>query len=483
MRVGNRWVKSYKHPNENSSIENIMKSKSIGLWVTALCPLMLVIMGIAYGFAREYKAWAKVRQQVMATVVTQRQWNQDPISKPSGLTVDQKSIDSKICQVSPMAQLLYAEYSDCEHSTSPDSRLRLIGPESDWPEAPLVKRFAEDAEPFIENIEELFSDDTKSNGKLLLDRYPSTDVRIENILELYFRYSFYNRDHDKAKRALMVMGKLVRSRSTDINAQDQKNDLVGFEQIYSALSGTLRFDFWTSQELDDLSRLILKPLDIHARLQASKKHLPELFALHVAQACNPQGFGIDDNFETVHRTMGIDSFYLARLFEASRIDDGIQDEGDLTKSIPILNRPWLSERGQIPSTGIFSVSLPMHHMGVDERSELTANARLAYELGALEDIRRTTLLAVSIKKFQIQEKRWPTSLKELSTVDENLHLNNVDGNPIEYYAPRGNVVAGAQVSNVTSSFLTDKLLIWNNRHSVAMWLTKYYSLPLSILIK
>lgn len=451
-----------------------MKSKSLGLWTVALYPLMLVVSSIAYGFVSEYRAWPKIRQQFVASINSFRETNRVLMVSRTGL--HDSATRNTIYQ---MGEALVVQARDCEGKQPADLRLRLIVPGSDWPEAPLVKRFVEDAEPYINRLDELLRDEADPSSVLGPLYRSSINDQAGSILELYFRYSLYNRNSDNAKRALMLMGKVALGYSTDTNAQDQQQFMGGCEQIYSVLSGTLRFDFWTSQELDDLSALILKPLDIPARLQASKKHFPEFFALRVAQTCNLQGFGIDDKFETVHRTMGVDSLYLERLFEASRIDDGIQNEGDLTNSIPILNRPWLSVRRQIPSTAVFSVSLPMRPMRVDERSELTANARLAYELGALEEIRRTTLLAVSVKQFQMREKRWPTSLKELSTVDENLHLNNVDGNPIEYDAPRDNVVAGALVSNVTSSFLQSNL----SKRSFAHWLTKYYSFPLAIPIK
>ncbi len=451
-----------------------MKSKSFGLWTLALCPLMLVISSIAYGFVSEYRAWPKIRQQFVAPINSYRESNRELMVSRTGLH-DSATRNT----IYEMGETLVVQKLECEDEPPADQRLSMMAPGSDWPEAPLVHRFVEDAEPYINSLEELLRDEAQPFSVLGALYRSSINARAGSILELYFRYSLYNRDSDNAKRALMLMGKVAVSYGTDMNTQYQQQFMGRCEQVYSALAGTLQFDLWTSQELDDLSTLILEPIDIPARLQASKRHFPEFFALRVAQTCNLQEYGIDDNFETVHRTMGIDSLYLERLFEASRIDDGIQNEGDLTKSIPIFNRPWLSVRRQIPSTAVFSVSLPMHQMRVNERSELTANAKLAYELGALEDIRRTTLLAVSVKKFQMREKRWPTSLKELSTVDENLHLNNVDDNPIEYDAPRDNAVAGAQVSNVTSSFLQSNL----SKHSFATWLTKYYSFPLSIPIK
>ncbi|WP_146527695.1 hypothetical protein [Novipirellula artificiosorum] len=431
----------------------------------------------------------------------QKQWFQQWLPDREDLTDEESRFQRKVDQLGLMTFVIYDQARDCGLNSLIRSETVLFEPGTPWPEAPLAKRIVDEAEPIIEIAEELLDEDADPLNGRGVKHWLQLDGETEGILTIYFQYSYYNRESDQAKRALVLLSKIAFNQITDVNSFSQRYQLQKYDKLYTLFSSTLSSDFWTDAQLAELSDQLLQPLDIPARLNASHKHRSENITQRIAQTFDLQADGIEDDFVDTRRTISVDSVYLSRLLKASRIDDGIHHAEDLVKSVGILSE---AERGQpkVPFTGVFSVDVPFTRWNGD--SLILEDATLAYELGALEDIRRANRLAVAIKRFEWREKRWPSSLEELAAEDEDLEIRTVEGHRIEYSLDHpgfGEKPAGWQrteepedkerfpeskstyavVGNSQSVFLQQR--VDSKRYYGASWLRQYHFSPLRIMIK
>lgn len=393
-----------------------MKNKSIALWLVALGPLAMLILGYVYGAWQEYRAWQEVRQVILAEVTRARSQN-DPW--PLDRARARQDRNPEISQIELMASALHTQAQGYDLSMNMRmSPLAAPGDADAWPEAPLVEKVMADAEPMFAKLERVLKAHESS-------REPWSG-ELDQLLELSFYYSFYSKDLAKAQRALSLM------------AQTKVTDHV----LYRLVALSLRYDQWNSEQLDELADLILKPLDIPERLQASRRDSQRMvlsWFLAIELRWSPE----------------LDSVYLLRILEASRRPDGIIGAIDLSKSIELLEQPPVIRR-----TGGFSMATSFFsNKRMNSRPVLQQIPKLAFELGVVENYRRLVSVAVAVKQFQIKRNRWPDSLDEL--VDEEPHgelvITDVDGQLFAYsdetmsqhavlWQPSSNFIAAMQPS-------------------------------------
>ncbi len=421
-----------------------MKSKSFYLWLWALCPLTLVLSGIAYGFGREYWTWPQVRQQLVLSLEKQRQDMQAWQTTRAGLTAEQQQRQVQLNQLWQMGESLTIQIKNYDLTAWINTRDELHGPDVVVDDAPLAELVVTAAEPLINQLSELLDENLTNNDRA------SAAATIE-VLQLCFRYWFNQGDADKAQQALTLWTKLLLNDSYDYDATTQRNLLERCESVYTLYRNSLAFDLWSQSQLTELSDLILVPLDISARLAASRQRQADRAAMQIAQAYNIDGTPSTDSPLVLQRTSAVDSVYLENLLAAASRSDGIHDASDLAKSIAFIDRA-LTANPLVQRAGILSVDFPFNSRSVSAYWVLTEHAKFAFQLAVAEDSRRLTLLAVQIKQYELQQGHWPKQLEHLDTAGfDSQSKTGVDGHPFHYSVTDDLAV----VSDQSSSFWND----------------------------
>ncbi|TWU40309.1 hypothetical protein Q31b_36570 [Novipirellula aureliae] len=474
-----------------------MNRKTVGLWTIALCPLVLVLSAISYGFAREYQAWAELKQ-TSSTLIQEYSGANPLLSSPAVLSSsrnanveqEERQFQRKMAEFDLMSDVIYGQVRDFDLIGPSHLPIVLNAPDTTWEEAPLFAEMVQDVELLMDNAEELLAEqDGFSNATF--ETRASLNDRFSSLLLVYFRYAFYHRDSENAARALKLLSRITFHGHGYGDAYSMGPSQMGPSQLglsfgdiarlYALLAGTLSYDVWSDEQLSELSDDLLRTLEIEAKLDAAYRYRPALTAQRVVASILPYGMPADS--KNLQHNMMVDSVYLNRLLEASKQEGGIRTTRDLEKSFRILLKMDEPQAGVDP-TGVLAVNLPAGSKYSQARQTLFENAEFAYELGALEDLRRATKLAVAIKRFVRAQDRWPNSLKELSSHNPELKTETVQGQSFRYSAfdgpPSPAVTDVAIIDGSMSEFLTPRLTY--GRYYPPQWLRDYKFSPLRIVV-
>lgn len=316
-----------------------------------------------------------------------------------------------------------------------DESERLVPPGQQWNAAPLVERYVRESEPIVRRVEQLIAAPTPVWQPLVIGGWGVWPPGLQDargvllLLRHRFRHAFHQGDHDEAMRTIRLMAQLPEAFDWRVDGAFLYFDLQ--DQHRETIRESMAHDFWTAEQLRQLDSLLDRHDDFDARWRQS---LASDRAMLLAET--QPDYGSDrlwiHSFDASMLPHGIPAqvrLSLVRQIERLQAATGAGTEQHVREAAEIQER--FSDRPDF-ATGIAGIPLGDTRPVTDvlNLDRWVGRARL-YARQAMQ--RRVTRLAVAIKRFQLQEKRWPRRLKELAAVG----LSPADWHAVERRVPFG----------------------------------------------
>lgn len=409
-----------------------MKRESTKLWAIALLPMILLLAGIAGGAWKEYRAWTEIRPELeegLASLLTQSAALR---AKLSERPIDEVARDHRRNQ-----QDLGLMINDLSNQASRDEILNrsdgtpiLVPPGKDWPEAPLYRRLASQAEPLVDLLEEM-TERQLSGGPTehSIPRFESQTQ--QSVLRIVLVDAFYRSDFEEAHRLFNLMANQLSLLSIDGNVSLQSQALLQQLEVYQTVQESLAHDPWTESQLERFTEILLRSLRLADRMEAARRHQKSQIVsntLGIYQNTIAAAIGVVD--QGISWSVERDSIHITNVLSVLQSPYGLQeirDYSDIYPSVARLNEKWKP----IARGGTFSPTLP--NASFHGHYLLSETMQLAISLAIAEDMRRLTLTAIEIKRYQKREGRWPDQLSDLTTTEPaSQTTTSISGKPFTY---------------------------------------------------
>ncbi len=285
-----------------------------------------------------------------------------------------------------------------------------IGAAATWPQEPEVAQFLQWMRPVIDQVRTAAEPPTpvwqpisfQGFGTLLPQLQSSRNV--VRLLNLDVEHALHHRDSDRALRGLASM----RGTADAFDSQTCMVDLmvqIALRQVHhTMIRRSLTVELWDEEQLQQLSEQVGPPTDIASRWQ---RVIAGERAMMLASLSEPSHWQpVDVSRVAVQWMFALPSSRM-RLLETYRDMESIGAGGldGLSQRAAAWERTWAGDGSSPPSM--------LLTLGQMHRSLLPATADFAAVIEREEDSRRFSQTALAIKRFQLQEQRWPEALREL----------------------------------------------------------------------
>jgi len=290
----------------------------------------------------------------------------------------------------------------------------FVPPGESWDDEPIVSEYIEDAQVIIDQIEKIVDNPRPTWQPLLFTDFSTLLGELQEsrgimqLLAREFRMAVYQDDSARALRAIRLMRGLEKSFDWRIGLISELVATAHRAAIYTALRPSLEIEFWSSEELDQISEWLREDIALDQRWKDS---LASELAMGIQALESPESlrgaldapvfpFGVAPSaklrfLDELQRQMEIEGVgTVAHVREIKKIGDMVSDG---------------IEQGEVTITGIPLANTELL-VALYWPSYSSASAAIARTEGE----RRWTLTAVGIRQFRLQENRWPTELSELS---------------------------------------------------------------------
>ncbi len=292
-----------------------------------------------------------------------------------------------------------------------DGMDRLVAPGDPWDAKPTLSRHVKEAMPIIQSIESLLRNDERVWQPIIFQGYETLLPDLQNsrsvvrLLGWEFRVAVHEGDRKRAMRALELIVRVSNAFDWHICLV---SDLVWNAHLQShraLIRQSLAFDFWTLTDLVQLDRQLADIEDLDARWS-------ETIAMEMAMMDYAPAFGRYSAFNT--QVMSPPVARLRSLKQIQRIRN-VKGVGSSQHRRQIANGENTGDDPQNTLEGFSITDIPFANVFNDREA---ANRFTRYAVASLRftQNQRWTRTAVAIKKFRIQEGRWPERLSELSQV-------------------------------------------------------------------
>jgi len=404
-----------------------MKKQTLALWLIGLLPLMLLLTGIASGAWKEYRAWNEL-QPVLNDVFFGRPKASANVERTTLANETERqnlaTIFSSLKQEGVRDEII-----------GPYGQWLLVDPKTTWDTAPLYARLAKKAMPAIDQLETL-DNQTRSNGTFS----PQMEHFREDanaVLQIALIDAFYRSDFDEAYRLINVLANRIALLPIDNAANVQSEALREQFILYSLIQDSLQYDPWTQSQLVGLAKLIEQPVDLKQRLETGRRHQDSQIIGNTLLAYDDRlQREAKDGKSPWHPTNG--AVCLKNVIDAAKSDSGISGITDYSQIYQALQK----ESKPIIAGGVFNPAMIYWRAN---RYWISDNLRhLVGKIATTENMRRMTLTALDIKRYQKRTGQWPTDLSDLDldqqspswtkTVDGTLFTYKVNENASVKYA-------------------------------------------------
>lgn len=403
----------------NDGLHSVMQSASRERWyLTGLCLPIVALAGLtAYGLWRETQA-----QHQVDTLLTHYQQQGVPMGNESlRVAYDERAnmnVAARWQRVADAASALEANFTQELVLRNVDDLDRLVPPGEPWAISPAMDRLQQQAEPVIKEIKGLVQAEQPAWDPMIFMGFETVYAaagksrNIARVLSYVSRDAFHRGDHQKTIETLALIPQVA-------DAYDSQlfliSDLVyiAIRSVHSSfIRESLASDYWTVEELQELKQQLPPIEDVEERWQ--QMVMSEVAGMRAS-------LGISDEDSSRHRVY---SNQMVGLLYGSPVTRwGLL--ADLRRSFvtvdefgvhvrPRGNRYQQSALNPESESSLFSVpfasAAPIYAM-YSPAYEAAANAYTRM----IRD-RRWTLCGLAIKEFQLKNKRWPTTLDELSVV-------------------------------------------------------------------
>lgn len=395
------------------------RSEWVG-WLVIATPLVMVAVTLALGALREAEAETRFDRVVESL---------SEAGTPVDIHSTTVAFDQRLSRESSIEwqNLLVAVHElnvrfDDVHRTIYEAQAMPL-PGRPWEIEPIVSRYTEQAQPIFAALDELVVDELVVEDKpvwqpLIFQGFDTLLPEIQEsrglvrLLAVEFRFAVHHGDQARAAHALRLIQGVSRAFDWQIGLVSDLVEIAGLSAHRRLIRQSLEIGFWSDpQVLQELQKQLAAAEDYDARWLQMVASEQAMLASQLSRGFVDTGVKLFPYgapaatrvglLETIRRVGAVDgagTIDHLRAIEQDFDHASIQSESTSSKStFTLMGIPFAISDGP---TGFLA-------------SDFTAAAK-AYARDAME--RRWTQTAVAIKRFQVEQGRWPNELQELVDV-------------------------------------------------------------------
>ncbi len=419
--------------------------RTVGLWTLAIGPALGLLLTLFAGTWRDIEA----RQRVIAEIRARKIIDLPPSIRKLVEEQNSPTISEARRQIADLTVMVTALLGQAGHVNSINrvgssllSELAMvsveINPASDYSnvisEAKLARklakfeRVAKQAKPLIAELNRW---KTEAPEKLTEGLYVD---EIVTLIEVDFVDAFYRSDHERAMSDI----RLIADWATKIDPAFDYYRTNRLTHVYVLVADTLRFDFWTADQLVALVKMLDSPIDmriLNDRLRTTDRRAP---ATHFQQYY----FQTDTSEEAIpyfsFSGLMVDSVYADDMLRS------VEDEAKITafdtgiiadQAIQLEKKQSAPDLNRNPGGPTFPVSPIISRVNHSQQLPIKM-----FEAAMSRQWYRNLVVAMGLKRYWLLQKKWPTEIAELRefgfTEDQ---LKDIHGEPM-----RIDIASGAE---------------------------------------